>query len=227
MDKLKSLKILYVEDDELIRENTAEILERKCNSVITAVDGTEGYEKYLEFEPDIIITDIQMPRMNGLDMIKKIRLEDLDVNIIITTAYSDNKYLLEAVDMQLIKYVTKPLTWEKISDSLKECLRHIGDNITTLKKLADGYTYDTFTKALSSENGDDVSLSKHERQLLELLVKNMNNVVQYEPIENFVWPDIGMSTDAIKSLTKGLRKKLPKGSLENIYATGYKLIIIE
>lgn len=222
MDKLKNLKILYVEDDELIRENTAEILMRKCDNVVTAKNGLEGLELYQSIEPDIIISDIQMPQMDGLTMIKKIREKDLETKIIITTAYSDQRYLLEAVELQLIKYVTKPLTWEKINDALKITLKFIKGNNTTTKHLDNDFSYNTFTNVLY-KNNDAVILSNHEKQLLELLVKNRNNVVQYEAIENYIWPDVGMSKDAIKSLTKGLRKKLPKDVLQNIYGLGYKL----
>lgn len=224
MDKLNELKILYVEDDELIRENTLEILLRKCKNILTAKNGEEGLVLYEQMKPDIIITDIQMPKMDGLSMIKKIRENDITTKIIITTAYNEQKYLLDAVELQLIKYITKPLTWEKIADGLKASLKYIDTNTSTIEYITNEYRYDTFNKVLFS-NDEEVSLSKHERLLLELLVKQKNNVVQYEAIENFIWSDIGMSNDAIKSLTKGLRKKLPKDSLENIYGLGYKLNI--
>ena len=222
MDNLKNIKILYVEDDELIRENTAEILKRKCDNVITAEDGLEGLELYEKFSPDLIITDIQMPRLDGLSMIKKIRENDLTTKIVITTAYTDQKYLLEAVEMQLIKYVSKPLTWDKISTILKTSAKHLDDNTSTIKYIGNDFTYNTFSKTLYNID-KPVVMSKHETLLLELLVKQRNHVVEYEAIENFVWPEIGMSKDAIKSLTKGLRKKLPQDSLENIYSMGYKL----
>ena len=222
MDKLKNIKILYVEDDELIRENTAEILKRKCDNVIVAKDGIEGLELYKEFNPDLIITDIQMPRLDGLSMIKQIRENDLTTKVVITTAYTDQKYLLEAVEMQLIKYVSKPLTWDKISTILKASLKHLDENTSTIKYIGENFTYNTFSKTLYNID-KPIVMSKHESLLLELLIKQKNHVVEYEAIENYVWPEIGMSKDAIKSLTKGLRKKLPKDSLANIYSMGYKL----
>jgi DNA-binding response OmpR family regulator len=226
MDQLKNLKILYVEDDELIRENTSEILRRKCNNVITAKNGIDGFAQYQQMEPDIIITDIQMPKMDGLTMIKKIRETDHDTKIIITTAYSDQSYLLDAVELQLVKYISKPLTWTKISDALNVTLKFIKSNDSITRHINEEYTYNSFTKTLY-KNEKEVILSNHEKQLLELLIKHKNNLVQYEAIENFIWPEIGMSKDAIKSLTKGLRKKLPKEALQNIYGLGYKLNVRE
>lgn len=224
--RLQNLNILYVEDDELTRENTLEILRRKCGKVSVAKDGIEGYELYQLEKPDIIITDIQMPRMDGITMAKKIRRNDLETLMIITTAYTDHKYLLDAVELQLIKYISKPLTWDKISSALEASLRHIKEEPQSKFHLDPSTYFDLSIKILYSNN-EPIYLTNHETQLLTLLCQNVNNPVNYHKIEHTIWQDEGMSSNAIKSLTKGLRKKLPENTIENLYGIGYILRAIE
>ena len=221
-EKYKNLKILYVEDDDLTRENTLEILVRKCENIFSAKNGLEGLAMYEKEKPDIIITDIQMPKLDGIAMAKKIREHDINTLIIITTAYTDQKYLLNAVELQLVKYVTKPIHWDKISNALNACVRYLKEEKDTKKYLADEIYFDTFSKMLISNN-KNVYLSNHERELLDLLIKRKDNMLTYEEIESNIWADKGMSKNAIKSLTKSLRKKLPEDAIQNIYGYGYKL----
>ncbi len=79
----------------------------------TAIDGQEGLELYKKFEPEIVITDIEMPKLNGLEMAKKIRKHSLSTQIIIITAYKKPEYLLDAVNLQLVQYLIKPISLEK------------------------------------------------------------------------------------------------------------------
>lgn len=84
MNYLKELKILYIEDEEIIRDSAVEYLNFYSNHVYSALDGIDGYKKYLDIKPDIIICDIIMPNLNGLELIEKIRRTDLDTQIIFT-----------------------------------------------------------------------------------------------------------------------------------------------
>lgn len=220
--RLQNLNILYIEDDELTRENTLEILRRKCGKVSVAKDGVEGYELYQIEKPNIIITDIQMPRMDGITMAKKIRKNDLETLMIITTAYTEQKYLLDAVELQLIKYISKPITWDKISLALEASLRYIKEE-SQYKFYLDSSTYFDLSIKTLYTNNEPIYLTNHEIQLLTLLCQNVNNPVAYNKIEYTIWQDEGMSSNAIKSLTKGLRKKLPENIIENLYGIGYIL----
>ena len=109
MDKFKKYTILYVEDDEGVRTINSRFLQRMFNELYLAVDGEEAYELYNKYSPDIILTDINMPRLNGIDLSKRIRENDSSVKIIISTAFSDKKYLLDAIELNLEKYIIKPL----------------------------------------------------------------------------------------------------------------------
>ena len=124
-NELLNLTLLYVEDDEIIRENAVEYLCDYFKEVYQAKDGLEALEVYGAKKPDIIITDIKMPRLDGLAMAKKIRREDKKTPIVITTAFTDTEYLMEAVELQLIKYIVKPITSKKLTEALTLISEHL------------------------------------------------------------------------------------------------------
>jgi len=99
-----NLTLLYVEDDEIIRQNAVEYLSNYCQKVFWAKDGQEALLVYKDKKPNIIITDIEMPRLNGLEMAKRIRKKDKKTPIIIATAFTEKEYLLQAVELQLVKF---------------------------------------------------------------------------------------------------------------------------
>ena len=103
MEKFKNYTILYVEDDEGVRTINSRFLNRMFKKLYEAKDGEEGLALYKKYHPDIILTDIQMPKMDGITLSKKIRKTDKDTKIIISTAFSDKDYLLEAIELRLEK----------------------------------------------------------------------------------------------------------------------------
>ena len=124
---LKSLTLLYVEDEELTREIFSEFLSRLVGVLITAQNGAEGLEAYREHNPDIIITDIQMPVMDGLAMIREIRdLEKIkSVPIFVMTAFEEVEYLKRSIPLGAFEYVVKPLDTGTFTESLLACARHL------------------------------------------------------------------------------------------------------
>ncbi len=110
---LKQLTILYVEDDERIRESFTAIFNKLFKSVTIAFDGEDGLEKYKNLNKrnkfDIILSDINMPKLNGMDMLKEIRSFDQDIPFIFTTAHADSTYLLEAINLGVTHYLIKPI----------------------------------------------------------------------------------------------------------------------
>ncbi len=109
MKNSSSLVILYVEDDEQVREGYTRTLRRLCSNLILASNGAMGLEYYLKYRPDIIISDINMPIMNGISMAKEIKKVDLEAMIIFTTAHGESSYLLDAIGLQVSGYLIKPV----------------------------------------------------------------------------------------------------------------------
>ncbi|MBP7742330.1 MAG: response regulator [Aliarcobacter sp.] len=108
---LKRLTLLYVEDDDIIRNELSNLLANFFTKVIVAKDGKEGFRTYLENKDDIdiVLTDINMPILNGLDMIKRIRDLDNKIPVIFATAHSDTEFLAEAIKLRAQEYIIKPI----------------------------------------------------------------------------------------------------------------------
>ncbi len=219
---LKDLRILYVEDEADVRRNAVEYLKRIAKEVLEAADGKEAIKVWADAKPDIIITDISMPRLNGLDMARYIRSKDKDVQIIVATAYTDTEYLMQAVELNLVKYLVKPITKEKLQAALGQSVEKIKDESKFSVALSDTCRYNAYSQLI--ECGDQqIKLTKNELLFMDLLAHHASRTLTYQEIEDAIWPYEGMSQDAIRSLVRALRKKLPERAIENISGVGYRL----
>ena len=104
-----SLILLYIEDDTSIREEMMDILELDFEHIYVAKNGQEGLEMFQKFHPDIIISDIQMPLMDGIRMSQEILSIDPDAKIILTTAFNEQNYLNKAKEIGIKAYINKPV----------------------------------------------------------------------------------------------------------------------
>lgn len=162
-----------------------------------------------------------MPKLNGLDLVEKIRKTDPHTQIIIVTAYTDTTFLLKAVELKLVKYLVKPVTEAKLIPLLKDAMSYIDTEENNILELRDGFRYDKLNKTLF-QNDTFIKLNKKEVLFFAICAKNTNRVVTYEELESHVWED-EMSEYALSSLVKSLRAKLPKDTLQNISGIGYKI----
>lgn len=122
---LKKLNLLYVEDDDNTREELEYFLKNKVSELYVARNGLEGFELFEKHQPDLIITDIQMPIMTGTKMIKLIKQINPTIPIIIITAFNDADYLFEAIKLNVTSYLTKPLNLFSLSEELSNISKNI------------------------------------------------------------------------------------------------------
>ncbi len=126
VSRLKDITVLYCEDEQYLRDVTKGILETFTKKQFIAEDGAVGLEifKKHEDEIDLIITDVNMPNMNGLDMTKEIKAINPNIPIVVATAFSNSEYLLEAIDLGVDKYVLKPINIKKLLDTMNQSLMY-------------------------------------------------------------------------------------------------------
>lgn len=119
------ISLLYVEDERVTREQISRILQRIVTSLYVAENGQQGLELYREKRPDIVLSDIMMPAMNGLEMAREVRKLDRDSQIIMLTAYSDTDYLLECISLGINQYVQKPVDFSRLASAIEACSDYI------------------------------------------------------------------------------------------------------
>ncbi len=115
----KKKSVLYVEDDKYIRSNVTELLNNLFGSVTSANDGLDGLETYKTAEYDIVITDIKMPRMNGITMIEEIQKINNDQMIVITTAHDEQEYQERFKELGIAHVLQKPITFDSLLQTLQ------------------------------------------------------------------------------------------------------------
>jgi len=234
-EQTKTLSVLLVEDYEPLRREMLEVLEDLFKTVLVASNGEEALALYKDAfhdnhsEIDLIISDIQMPNMDGVDLTRNIRNLHEEQAIIILSAHTDKQYLLELINMGISKFITKPLEYNSFLHLLEQESKRIHLSKPKIKnemivELGMGYTWDNNSFILSKD-GEEIKLTKHEILLLQALISKSNSICTTEYIlDNFYTNGVHMNEKNIRNLIFKLRKKLKTNSLESIYGLGYKLI---
>lgn len=223
LEKLQNLTILYAEDEVGIRENISDSLSYYVKEVYQACNGAAALEIYEEKKPDIILSDIHMPILNGIEFVKRVRENNREIPIVMITAHTDKKYLMEAVELHMEKYIVKPIDLDDLLEVLEKCIVLLDINKTEILKVDKDYIYDYDKKELSYKNRVTV-LNKKELVFFEFLISNQNRVVTYDELQEFVWGDDVMTDSALRSLVRNLRKKLPTDIIFNLSGVGYRLV---
>lgn len=219
---LGNLKVLLVEDEEKVREYIAKSLRYIVSEVQEASNGKEALKILDTFSPDIIITDLEMPVMNGVEFIKTLRKRDKNVCIAVLTAHSTNEYLINLVDMHIEQFIIKPINFDKMLVVLEKCQKVIINKVEqNLYSFLD-YTYDFNQKNLKYKD-TIITLTKKEILFLELLFVHSNRIIIYEELQESIWSNTIMTDNAIRSLVRNLRSKLPEDFIVNLSGIGYKL----
>ncbi|EOM9848049.1 butyrate response regulator transcription factor BumR [Campylobacter jejuni] len=219
----KELIILVVEDEVKARESMINILSERFSKVIGAQNGDEGLKKFKKFKPDLVITDIAMPIMDGLDMAREIKEISDDVPIVVLSAYSEKERLLRSIDIGIDKYLIKPVDIEvlfKVLDYL------IGEKIEAnmLVKISEEYQFNK-TKRTLIYSGEEIVLTKKELAFISLLLKQPGALVLHEDIKKNVWIGEHVSDTAVRTFIKRVRDKVGEDFIKNVPSLGYKINI--
>ena len=200
-------------------------MKRLFNNVYESSNASDAIQMIKKYNPHLVITDIKMPKVSGLDMIREIRHYDKKIKFIVLSAFTDTNYLLDAIDLGLVKYLTKPIKHETIYPLLLKCAKDIFQDKKNNKYLSKECYFDTINELLIHKK-EAINITKNELLFLKLLVNNYPRSVSYEELQNNIWYDEYMSENAIRLLVRDLRKKLPKNSIKNLSKIGYKIELL-
>jgi len=217
---LKELSILCVEDEVGIRARMVKTLRYYFKEVYEASNGDEGFSLYHQYRPDIIVSDIQMNGMNGIELAQHIRREDKHTPLVMLTAYAKEEYLMELINLKIDHFILKPANAERLLDGL---LKALDGKLLGRIKLVNTLFFSPQERKLYFDQ-HEITLNKREKVFLLLLLQNGRKITTYAQIEDIIWDGKVMSSEALKTFIKELRKKVTIEFLENIPQEGYRLI---
>ena len=167
LEHFKTLQALYVEDDTVIRENVGASLGYYFDNVLTASSYDEALDIYRNETIDMLFVDIEMPGKSGIDLVEVIRTDDRKTPIVMVTAYSDTQYLLKLMSQNIQHYLIKPVTLNRLEESLYASLDHL-DTDTLEVTLKEGVRYIPKDGVIHF-NDREIHLTARERVLVNLL----------------------------------------------------------
>lgn len=221
----KSLSILYAEDDLVIRESISRILNMFFKNVFVASDGNEALEFYQNNKIDVLMLDYVMPNLDGYQTAKIIREFNKKIPIIIASAYTEKEKLLNAIELNLIKYLEKPILYDDLVKVFNSVITHLEDNNLLFTKLTQDYYYFFTTKKIVTKE-KEIILTKNEILFLELLLNKPNQLIPKESIEENVFKE-SVDENTLRNLVYRLRKKMECDIIVTIKDLGYLIKINE
>jgi DNA-binding response OmpR family regulator len=227
---METIKLLLIEDDTnlsyIIKSSLEEII--GGYEVNTAVNGAEGLENLKFFTPDVIVSDVEMPVMNGLEMAKKIRQTDKEISIVLITGKIMSRDVIAGYEAGADNYIKKPFTPEELDAHVKTLI-HLKNNRKLRLKNAvhkiGKYTFDPKNVTLTYDDVEKKALTARESQILEMLLKYKGEIVKREDILEMFWEnhDRVFASRSLDVFIAKLRKYLSKDtsiSIKNIKMAG-------
>lgn len=215
----QDLRLLYVEDNQDAREMTTMILEDFFDNIIVAVDGADGYNKFMENEIDLVITDINMPKMNGLELCEKIRESDEEVSLIILSAHNEDNFFMDSIKCGVNAYLLKPIDIDQLAAMIYRVVqkyKYINEAKTNLHLLEE---YKNATNQSSLVSKADVNgtityvndalcdISEYSR---EELVGQSHSIVRHPDNPSSIFEELWETIANKKEIWKGMLRNRTK-----------------
>ncbi len=219
----KKMTLLYVEDNKEIRDATLGIFQELFKEIIIAIDGEDGIDKFYENKVDIVFTDINMPKLNGLDMLRKIIDYDNNIPIFVNSAHNETEYFTKAIELNVDAYFLKPLNVEILLESLEKIVEKIKTQEDFNSKIAFLKQYqsltDSYTAVSKTDLKGNITYVNKEFCLLteyseaELIGQN-HNIVRHPDNAASIYADLWHCIKNKKEIWKGiLRNKTKSGKV--------------
>jgi DNA-binding response OmpR family regulator len=223
-------KVLVVEDDPGILRTVADNLRFEQYQVITATDGETAYALQQHEQPDLIVLDLMLPRMSGLELCRKLRTSDVQVPVLMLTARSQEADRVRGLDLGGDDYVTKPFSVPELMARVRALLRRAVATSGAPTVLRFGHAEIDFERYAAHRVGRPVEMTRKEFALLRFLASRSNTVVTRDEILNKVW---GLEsypvTRTVDNHVASLRAKLEAdpghpAHIQTVHGVGYKFV---
>jgi two-component system alkaline phosphatase synthesis response regulator PhoP len=224
-------KILIIEDEKDIVDGLRFNLEARGYTVIAANDGDEGLRVALADQPNLVILDLMLPKLNGYEVCRKIKEENPLLSIIMLTAKSQEAEIVHGLDLGADDYITKPFGLLELLARIKAILRRSKNEKDLHSTLAVKNLYVDFAKHRAKKKGRTIDLTPREYEILKYFVERGGEIVSREDLLNHVWGYTSYpNTRTVDTHIAKLRQKIEENPekpqiLITIHTMGYKLLV--
>ena len=232
------MKALIVDDDRVLADVLAFTLRREGFQITLAYDGEAALERWAEEQPDLIVLDVNMPRLDGFAVCRRIR-ERADTPIILLTVRGEEDDIVHGLKLGADDYITKPFSPRQLVARAHAVLRRAGRSVVPAIRHAGGLTLDPSRRELRIAQGEPVPLTPLESRLLDYLMLNAGHVLTAEALISHVWGPEGGDRDMLRQLVHRLRGKVAQACrtgaveaestshayVETVPGLGYGLVI--
>lgn len=220
--------VLCVDDEKEFLDYLGSILKLYFLKVHLVLSVKEAYEVIEDNPIDIIITDLYMPKTNGIDFIKKIRSERSAISVIFLTACFEKDFLHAAVPLGLDAYLIKPVSLEKLFATIQRTIELIEYRSAKTYSLKGGTSFDLCDEVVyATASRKIIDLTQKELALLCLLIKNQHMILSKSVIESYLWEFESIAQSSVKTLIKKLRHKIGDSAILTHSTTGYSIVLEE
>jgi DNA-binding response OmpR family regulator len=221
-------KVLVIEDDPGILRTVADNLRFEQYDVITAVDGETAYLIQQQQQPDLIVLDLMLPRMSGLELCRKLRAEDVQVPVLVLTARGEEADRVRGLDLGADDYVSKPFSVPELMARVRALLRRSSPSLAATLKFGDVEV--DFRRHVAIRGGHVVEMTRKEFALLRFLASRQDTVITRDELLNKVWGlEAYPITRTVDNHVAGLRAKLEvdparPAHIQTVHGVGYKFV---
>lgn len=216
------MRLLIIEDENFIADPLKKTLEKQSFAVDIAIDGEMGYNLAMQNQYDCIILDLNLPKISGIDLAKNLRNNKINIPILMLTAKSGKKNILDGFMAGTDDYLTKPFDFQELLFRIQSLIRR---NLGYKEDIIEiGNLYINFQTRIVKVDGLEVVLNNKEYGVLEYLLKKRGEVISQEELLEHVWDrEIDMFTQTVRTNIKTLRKKIDqdKKIIHTIIGKGY------
>ncbi|SHE37109.1 DNA-binding response regulator, OmpR family, contains REC and winged-helix (wHTH) domain [Bacteroides luti] len=229
MKTTEKIKVLLVEDEQTLSMIIKDTLEEKEFLITTAKDGEEGLRLFMQINPDVLVADVMMPKMDGFEMVRRIRQTDKTTPVLFLTARSAINDVVEGFELGANDYLKKPFGMQELIVRIKALVRRsfVEEKKNTIFSIGN-YSFNSVTQQLSF-SGSSIELSHRESEILKRFCDNIDEVVSTQSLLIELWGDDSFfNSRSLQVFITKLRHKLSKDErirIINIRGIGYKFIV--
>ncbi|WP_457749567.1 response regulator transcription factor [Sulfurimonas sp.] len=213
------MKILLLEDEYSLRISIEEFLTDLGYEVDGIMDGLEAYDTVYDKSYDLLLLDVNVPSLNGFELLKKLRSDDIMIPAIFLTSMTDMNDLKEGYKRGCCDYIRKPFDLEELELRIDQAIASHLKNDGNTVELGCGLLYD-LKKSKLTQDDEEIVLRKTEKDLLEVLIKHKNSIVSTQMFQDEVWGEY-VEPATIRVQLNNLKKKLPDTIIQNRRGLGY------